>query len=361
MDPAIIKKSNNRILQEIKKLQESDTCKLVIPTIDGIENINLIYVMFITPTGTYAGHTHIVEVKFHWGNPINSYYPYNPPLMTFKTPIWHPNISAFPGGAICLDFLKQSGKWVPTCSVEGLLYTIMAMLEDPNPDSPQNSVAGNAYKSLIKDPGAWTLECSKYYKEHIGSCKDIIALFDGIVSHHTPVEYHQKSVELPQVHDPPKSNPDESSKSRESQESQSSDSESSELSESSESDNQPEFVIKKVKSLKLVNNDRSKSVNNDKLKEKQIRVSSESSKNKDVTSKKSQKVEKIKESKEPKKDKSKKEEKPKKESLLKNLKKDKSEKTEKPKKEDKSEKTEKSKKTEKWDISKVKEEKKSKK
>ena len=138
MNVALINKSNQRILQEINKGYQTKAYKLVIPLTDGIENPNIVNVMFEMKDGYYAGQKHILEVKFQWGNPINHYFPFDPPLMTFKTPIWHPNISGFPGGAICLDFLKQTGMWSATCSLEGLVEMIKAMMDDPNPSSPQN-------------------------------------------------------------------------------------------------------------------------------------------------------------------------------------------------------------------------------
>ena len=177
MNPALITKSNHRILQEIKKGYESKTYQLIIPTIEGVENPNIVNVAFQTHQGFYKGQTHVLEVKFQWGNPISNYYPFHPPLMTFKTPIWHPNISGFPGGAICLDFLKQTGMWSATCSLEGLIEMIKAMMDDPNPDSPQNPEAGKSYKDSIKN-NTWQTICSKYYDKHIGSCQDILDKFE---------------------------------------------------------------------------------------------------------------------------------------------------------------------------------------
>jgi ubiquitin-protein ligase len=177
MNPALITKSNHRILQEIKKGYESKTYQLIIPTIEGVENPNIVNVAFQTHQGFYKGQTHVLEVKFQWGNPISNYYPFHPPLMTFKTPIWHPNISGFPGGAICLDFLKQNGMWSATCSLEGLIEMIKAMLDDPNPDSPQNPEAGKSYKDSIKN-NTWQTICSKYYDKHISSCQDILDKFE---------------------------------------------------------------------------------------------------------------------------------------------------------------------------------------
>lgn len=64
-------------------------------------------------------------------------YPFVPPLVTFRTPIFHPNVSTT--GAICLDILKpRSGTWSPLMTVPSLLVSIQSLLGDANPDDPLN-------------------------------------------------------------------------------------------------------------------------------------------------------------------------------------------------------------------------------
>lgn len=185
MNSALITKSNNRILQEIQHGFKSKAYKLIIPYIGGLQSPNIVYVKFNKDSGFYAGQDHILEIKFQWGNPINHYYPFHPPLITFKTPIWHPNISSFPGGAICLDFLKQEGLWSATCTIEGLIEMIKAMMDDPNPNSPQNPDAGKSYSDSIKTK-SWAMICANYYKQHIKSCEDIFTTFQIVQDEDEP-------------------------------------------------------------------------------------------------------------------------------------------------------------------------------
>jgi ubiquitin-conjugating enzyme E2 D/E len=62
--------------------------------------------------------------------PVN--YPFKPPKVTFTTKIFHPNIS--PGGAICLDILKD--QWSPALSISKVLLSISSLLTDANPKDP---------------------------------------------------------------------------------------------------------------------------------------------------------------------------------------------------------------------------------
>ncbi|KAK5090253.1 hypothetical protein LTS08_006965 [Lithohypha guttulata] len=64
-------------------------------------------------------------------------YPYSPPTVLFKTPIYHPNIDF--SGRICLDILKD--KWVASYSVQTVLLSLQSLLGEPNNASPLNNEA----------------------------------------------------------------------------------------------------------------------------------------------------------------------------------------------------------------------------
>lgn len=85
-------------------------------------------------------------------------YPYKPPKIIFKTPIYHPNIS--PRGSICLDVLKT--EWSPALNIGKVLLSLCSLLADPNPDDPLVPEIAHQYKTnkdkYLADARAFTIK-----------------------------------------------------------------------------------------------------------------------------------------------------------------------------------------------------------
>lgn len=69
-------------------------------------------------------------------------YPNKPPVVKFLSKMFHPNVYA--DGSICLDILQSN--WSPTYDVSGILTSIQSLLDEPNPNSPANSLAAQLYQ-----------------------------------------------------------------------------------------------------------------------------------------------------------------------------------------------------------------------
>ena len=91
----------------------------------------------------YEGGEFLLDVS------IPEKYPMEPPRVSFRTPIYHPNISA--SGKICLNILK-SGDWSPLATLSLVFMAIQSLLAEPNPEDPLNITAA---EMLIKDKEAF--------------------------------------------------------------------------------------------------------------------------------------------------------------------------------------------------------------
>jgi ubiquitin-protein ligase len=87
------------------------------------ENMSLWTATIEGPTATpYDSLTFKLTFDF----PTN--YPYAPPVVLFKTPIYHPNVDF--SGRICLDILKD--KWSAVYNIGTVLLSLQSLLGEPN-------------------------------------------------------------------------------------------------------------------------------------------------------------------------------------------------------------------------------------
>ncbi|VAH01489.1 unnamed protein product [Triticum turgidum subsp. durum] len=93
------------------------------------------------PGGTvYSKGVFILKIQ------IPERYPFQPPNVTFVTPIYHPNIDN--GGRICLDILNlpPKGAWQPSLNISTVLRSIGLLLTEPNPDDGLMAEISQEYK-----------------------------------------------------------------------------------------------------------------------------------------------------------------------------------------------------------------------
>ncbi len=82
--------------------------------------------------------------KYYISITLTTTYPFDPPVVKFITPIFHPNVNE--AGEICHQVLKKDG-WSPTLRINKLLLTLYNMLDNPYPDSALNIDAAMMLKS----------------------------------------------------------------------------------------------------------------------------------------------------------------------------------------------------------------------
>mmetsp|Transcript_15858 Transcript_15858/g.36552 ORF Transcript_15858/g.36552 Transcript_15858/m.36552 type:complete len:174 (-) Transcript_15858:1938-2459(-) len=119
-------------LQYLHRAKEPDPDIYLIP--DG-DNILQWTALLRGPSDTpYSGGVFQLAID------CSSDYPLAPPSITFVTKVFHPNVH-FRTGDVCLDILKK--EWSPAWGVQAACRAILALLSDPDADSPLNCDAGN--------------------------------------------------------------------------------------------------------------------------------------------------------------------------------------------------------------------------
>jgi len=78
---------------------------------------------------------------------IPATYPYDPPKVTCNTLVYHPNIDW--EGKVCLNILRQD--WMPVLSLGSVIFGLMTLFLEPNPDDPLNKEAAQLMVDKLKD------------------------------------------------------------------------------------------------------------------------------------------------------------------------------------------------------------------
>jgi ubiquitin-conjugating enzyme E2 D/E len=126
-----------RLQREFADLQRDPPANCTAGPADGADFFKWEAMIFGPDDSPFKGGTFRLNIHFP------SDYPFKPPIVTFQTKIYHPNINA--AGGICLDILK--GQWSPALSISKVLLSILSLLTDANPNDPLVPDIATQYKT----------------------------------------------------------------------------------------------------------------------------------------------------------------------------------------------------------------------
>lgn len=130
-----------RIGKELADIRSDTASKIFCEPADGGSDLTNLLASFPGPPDTpYEGGTYRVDIT------IPTDYPFRPPIMKFKTKLWHPNVSS-QTGAICLDTLGTA--WSPVLTIKSALLSLQSLLSTPEPKDPQDAEVASM---LMKTP-----------------------------------------------------------------------------------------------------------------------------------------------------------------------------------------------------------------
>ena len=86
-------------------------------------------------------------------------YPMESPKVRFLTKIYHPNINL--QGNVCLNILRED--WKPVLDINAVIYGLIYLFYEPNPDDPLNHEAAEQYRSDLRQFEAYVQRSLKGY------------------------------------------------------------------------------------------------------------------------------------------------------------------------------------------------------
>ncbi|KAH8779722.1 uncharacterized protein K444DRAFT_639760 [Hyaloscypha bicolor E] len=149
-----------RIAKELADIQSDVDSKILAEAADGGSDLSHLHASFPGPPDTpYEGGTFVVDIK------IPQEYPFRPPQMSFKTKLWHPNVSS-QTGAICLDTLGTA--WSPVLTIKSALLSLQSLLSTPEPKDPQDAEVASM---LMKNPEQFQRVAREWAIKHANAPK----------------------------------------------------------------------------------------------------------------------------------------------------------------------------------------------
>ena len=91
-------------------------------------------------------------------------YPFKPPTLSFKTKIYHPNVTNDDKGSMCLGMLRAD-EWKPSSKIDAVLSFAQGLLLEPQPDDAVEGGIAREYKEnkkeFLKNAKAWTKQYAR--------------------------------------------------------------------------------------------------------------------------------------------------------------------------------------------------------
>ena len=88
----------------------------------------------------YAGGHFKIVIK------LPKEYPFKPPVLNFKTKIYHPNVTNDENGSMCLGMLRAD-QWKPPNKISDVLKLVRQVLAAPQPDDAVEAGIADQYKN----------------------------------------------------------------------------------------------------------------------------------------------------------------------------------------------------------------------
>lgn len=144
--------ASRRLQKELQSINDTAIPSFCVIRVDE-SNILSWQVLILPEKAPYNKGAFRIEINFP------AEYPFKPPKITFKTKIYHPNIDE--NGQICLPII-QAENWKPATKTDQVIQSLLALVNDPEPEHPLRSDLGQEF---TRDPKKFFKNAEEFTKK----------------------------------------------------------------------------------------------------------------------------------------------------------------------------------------------------
>ncbi|KAL2043928.1 hypothetical protein N7G274_003448 [Stereocaulon virgatum] len=150
--------AQKRIVKEYSELQKNPPLGMKI-SLPSEADMHQWQILIDGPKGSpYEGGVFTLQLS------LPTEYPFKPPTLSFKTKIYHPNVTNDDKGSMCLGMLRAD-EWKPSSKIDAVLGFARRLLSEPQPDDAVEGGIAREFKEnkkeFIKNAKAWTKQYAK--------------------------------------------------------------------------------------------------------------------------------------------------------------------------------------------------------
>jgi ubiquitin-conjugating enzyme E2 M len=151
-----------RIQKDIADLDGGSVASVSFPNPNDLTRFNVV----VAPdSGMWVG------ARYNFSFVVPALYPHEPPKVTCLDKIYHPNINL--QGNVCLNILRED--WKPVLDINAVIYGLIYLFYEPNPDDPLNREAADLYRNNKRDVSVGTVN-SHFYMHSISLSRRLITI-----------------------------------------------------------------------------------------------------------------------------------------------------------------------------------------
>lgn len=148
--------AQKRIAKELAEISQNSPAGMQVSLVDESSLLNWKIILSGPQDSPYAGG------NFELLLTLPSDYPFKPPKLSFKTRIYHPNVTFDEQGSMCIGTLKPDA-WKPSSRIINILMATQQMLTEPVLDDAVETALADRYRNNRNEFNEEAAKATKKY------------------------------------------------------------------------------------------------------------------------------------------------------------------------------------------------------